>query len=114
MPDPIHQFEIHPIIPIKIFGWDASFTNSSLYMLVAVVLITAFFMLSMRSRALVPGRLQSMAEVGYEFVGTMLRESTGQAGMKYFPLVFTLFMFIFVSNMLRVIPGFFTVTSHII
>jgi F-type H+-transporting ATPase subunit a len=114
MPDPIHQFEIHPILPIKIFGWDISFTNSSLFMLVAVVLITAFFMLSMRSRALVPGRLQSMAEVGYEFVGSMLRESTGQAGMKYFPLVFTLFMFIFVSNMLGMIPGFFTVTSHIV
>ena len=61
MPDPIHQFEIHPILPIKIFGWDISFTNSSLFMLLTVVLITAFFMLSMRSRALVPGRLQSMA-----------------------------------------------------
>jgi F-type H+-transporting ATPase subunit a len=113
MPDPIHQFDIHRILPINIFGWDVSFTNSSLFMLVAVVLITAFFMLSMRSRALVPGRLQSVAEVGYEFVGTMLRESAGQAGMKYFPLVFTLFMFIFVCNMLGMIPGFFTVTSHI-
>jgi len=114
MPDPIHQFEIHPILPIKIFGWDISFTNSSLFMLLTVVLITAFFMLSMRSRALVPGRLQSMAEVGYEFVGNMLRESTGHAGMKYFPLVFTLFTFIFVCNMLGMIPGFFTVTSHIV
>jgi len=114
MPDPIHQFEIHTIVPIKIFGWDISFTNSSLFMLLTVVLITAFFMLSMRSRALVPGRLQSMAEVGYEFVGNMLRESTGHAGMKYFPLVFTLFTFIFVCNMLGMIPGFFTVTSHIV
>jgi len=114
MPDPIHQFEIHPILPIKLCGWDFSFTNSSLFMLLTVVLITAFFMLSMRSRALVPGRLQSMAEVGYEFVGNMLRESTGHAGMKYFPLVFTLFTFIFVCNMLGMIPGFFTVTSHIV
>ena len=114
MPDPIHQFEIHKIIPINIFGWDVSFTNSSLFMLVAVVLIVAFFMLSMRSRALVPGRLQSMAEIGYEFVAGMLRESTGHSGMKYFPLVFTLFMFIFVCNMLGMIPGVFTVTSHII
>jgi F-type H+-transporting ATPase subunit a len=114
MPDPIHQFEIHKIIPINIFGWDVSFTNSSLFMLVAVVLIVAFFMLSMRSRALVPGRLQSMAEVGYEFVAGMLRESTGHSGMKYFPLVFTLFMFIFTCNMLGMIPGFFTVTSHIV
>jgi F-type H+-transporting ATPase subunit a len=114
MPDPIHQFELHRIVPIKIFGWDVSFTNSSLFMLASVVLITAFFMLSMRSRSLVPGRLQSMAEVTHEFVADMLRESTGSAGMKYFPFVFTLFMFIFTCNMLGMIPGFFTVTSHII
>jgi len=114
MPDPIHQFEIHPIVPIKIFGWDVSFTNSSLFMLVAVILISAFFMLSMRSRALVPGRMQSMAEVGYEFVAGMLRDSTGHGGMKYFPLVFTLFMFIFTCNMLGMIPGVFTVTSQIV
>ena len=81
MPDPIHQFELHPIVPIKIFGWDVSFTNSSLFMVASVVLITAFFMLSMRSRSLVPGRLQSMAEVTHEFVADMLRESTGSAGM---------------------------------
>jgi F-type H+-transporting ATPase subunit a len=114
MPDPIHQFELHPIVPIKIFGWDVSFTNSSLFMLASVVLITAFFMLSMRSRALVPGRLQSMAEVTHEFVAGMLRESTGSAGMKYFPFVFTIFMFVFTCNMVGMIPGFFTVTSHII
>jgi F-type H+-transporting ATPase subunit a len=83
-------------------------------MLASVLLITAFFMLSMRSRSLVPGRLQSMAEVTHEFVADMLRESTGSAGMKYFPFVFTIFMFIFTCNMLGMIPGFFTVTSHII
>jgi F-type H+-transporting ATPase subunit a len=114
MPDPIHQFEIHKIVPIDIFGWDVSFTNSSLFMLVASVLIVGFFMLSMRSRALVPGRLQSVAEVTYEFVANMLRESTGHAGMKYLPFVFTLFTFIFVCNMFGMIPGFFTVTSHIV
>ena len=114
MPDPIHQFELHAIVPIKIFGWDVSFTNSSLFMLASVVLITAFFMLSMRSRSLVPGRMQSMAEVTHEFVAGMLRESTGSAGMKYFPFVFTIFMFVFTCNMVGMIPGFFTVTSHII
>jgi F-type H+-transporting ATPase subunit a len=114
MPDPIHQFELHPIVPIKVFGWDVSFTNSSLFMLTSVVLVTAFFMLSMRSRALVPGRMQSMAEIAHEFVAGMLRESTGSAGMRYFPFVFTLFMFIFTCNMLGMIPGFFTVTSQII
>jgi F-type H+-transporting ATPase subunit a len=114
MPDPIHQFEIHPILPIKLFGWDVSFTNSSLFMLLAVILTVGFFMASMRTRSLVPTRMQSVAEITHEFVANMLRESTGQAGMKYFPLVFTLFLFIFVANMLGMIPGFFTVTSHII
>ncbi|HKD56644.1 MAG TPA: F0F1 ATP synthase subunit A [Hyphomicrobiaceae bacterium] len=114
MPDPIHQFELHPIVPIKIFGWDVSFTNSSLFMLASVVLIIAFFMVSMRSRSLVPGRMQSMAEVTHEFVAGMLRDSTGSAGMKYFPFVFTIFMFVFTCNMVGMIPGFFTVTSHII
>jgi len=114
MPDPIHQFELHPIVPIKVFGWDVSFTNSSLFMLASVLLITAFFMLSMRARALVPGRLQSLAEITHEFVAGMVRECTGSAGMAFFPLVFTIFMFIFTCNMLGMIPGFFTVTSHII
>ncbi len=114
MPDPIHQFEIHRLIPIEIFGLDVSFTNSSAFMLLAVLLVAGFFMLSLRGRSLVPNRLQSMAEVSYEFVANMLRESTGSAGMKYFPLVFTLFIFIFVANMLGMIPGFFTVTSHIV
>ncbi len=114
MPDPIHQFEIHPIVPINIFGWDVSFTNSSLFMLLAVLLTAGFFIVSMRTRSLVPTRLQSLAEVTYEFVAGMLRESTGHAGMQYFPLVFTLFVFIFVCNMMGMIPGFFTVTSHIV
>ncbi len=114
MPDPIHQFEIQPIVPIKIFGWDATFTNSSLFMLIAVFLVASFFILSMRGRSLVPTRVQSLAEVTYEFVAGMLRESAGQSGMKYFPLVFTLFIFIFTANMLGMIPGFFTVTSHIV
>lgn len=114
MPDPIHQFEIHSLLPLKLFGWDVSFTNSSLYMVVAVLVIAAFFALSMRARALVPGRLQSVAEVSHEFVAGMLRDSAGEAGMKYFPLVFTLFIFIFAANMLGMIPGAFTVTSHIV
>ena len=114
MPDPIHQFEIHPLIPIKVFGWDVSFTNSSAFMLLAVILITAFLMTAMRGRSLVPTRLQSMAEISHEFVAGMLRDSIGKEGMKFFPFVFALFIFIFVCNMLGMIPGFFTVTSHIV
>ena len=114
MPDPIHQFEIHRIIPIKIFGWDASFTNASLFMLLAVLLICGFFVVSMQTRSLVPSRLQSLAEISYEFVGNMLRDSVGRAGAKYFPFVFTIFIFVFTANTLGLIPGFFTVTSHIV
>jgi F-type H+-transporting ATPase subunit a len=114
MPDPIHQFEIHPIVPIKIFGWDASFTNSSLFMLLAVLLTAGFFIVSMQTRSLVPTRLQSVAEIGYEFVANMLRESVGHGGMKYFPFVFSIFIFVFMANALGLIPGFFSVTSHII
>ena len=114
MPDPIHQFEIHPILPIKLFGWDVSFTNSSLYMVLAVLLIAGFYMVSMRARSLVPTRIQSVAEISHEFVAGMLRDSAGHSGMKYFPFVFSLFMFIFAANMLGMIPGAFTVTSHIV
>ena len=114
MPDPIHQFDIHRIIPINIGGWDVSFTNSSAFMLLAVLLAVGFLMVAMRGRSLVPTRLQSMAEISYEFIANMLRDSIGEEGMNYFPFVFTLFIFIFFCNMLGMIPGAFTVTSHII
>ena len=114
MPDPIHQFDIHRIIPINIGGWDVSFTNASLFMVVAVLVTFGFFMFATRARALVPTRLQSVAEISYEFVANMLRDSIGREGMKYFPFVFALFIFIFVCNMLGMIPGAFTVTSHIV
>jgi F-type H+-transporting ATPase subunit a len=114
MPDPIHQFDIHRLVPINLFGWDVSFTNSSLFMVLAVLATVAFFMIATNARSLVPTRLQSVAEISYEFVANMLRESIGSEGMKYFPFVFTLFIFIFVCNMLGMIPGAFTVTSHIV
>jgi len=114
MPDPIHQFDLHRIVPINLFGWDVSFTNSAAFMVLAVLLTTSFFMVATRARSLVPTRLQSVAEISYEFVAGMLRESIGKEGMKYFPFVFALFIFIFVCNMLGMIPGAFTVTSHIV
>jgi F-type H+-transporting ATPase subunit a len=113
MPDPIHQFDIHTILPIKVLGWDVSFTNSAAFMLLAVLLTTSFFMVATWGRSLVPTRLQSVAEVGYEFVAGMLRDSMGKEGMKFFPFVFALFAFVFTCNMLGMIPGAFTVTSHI-
>lgn len=114
MPDPIHQFEIHTLIPIKLFGYDVSFTNASLFMLLAVLLTVAFLTYSMRAHSLVPTRLQSVSEVVHEFVTSMLNDSVGHGGAKYFPLVFTIFIFVFMCNMLGLIPGAFTVTSHII
>jgi len=112
--DPMHQFEIKRQIAIDVFGIDASFTNSSLFMVVAVVAISAFLILSMRGRALVPGRMQSLAELSYEFVANMVRDNVGTAGQRYFPFIFTLFMFVLFCNMLGMIPYTFTVTSHII
>ena len=108
------QFEIKRLIPIDLFGVDASFTNSSLFMVIAVGLITAFLFFAMGRRQLVPGRLQSMAELSYEYIANMVRENLGEEGMKYFPWVFTIFMFILTLNLLGMIPHSFTVTSHII
>jgi F-type H+-transporting ATPase subunit a len=114
LPDPMHQFEIKRIFPFEVFGFDASFTNSALFMVIAATIITLFTLLAMRRGALVPGRLQSMAEISYEFVASMVRDNVGTEGMKYFPFVFTLFMFVLTLNMLGLLPYSFTVTSHII
>jgi F-type H+-transporting ATPase subunit a len=113
---PIHQFEINTLIPFKVFGVDASFTNSSLYMVVALTLISFFLISAMRRGALVPGRIQSMAELTYTFVADTVRENVGEEGIKFFPLVFSLFIFVLVLNVLGMIPipgVTFTVTSHI-
>jgi F-type H+-transporting ATPase subunit a len=112
--NPLSQFEIRRIVPIEIGGYDLSFTNSSAYMVLAAALITVFFTASMGARAMVPGRLQSLQEMAYEFIAGMLRDNVGSEGRPYFPFVFTLFMFILFCNLLGMIPFTFTVTSHII
>jgi F-type H+-transporting ATPase subunit a len=112
--DPMHQFEIVRILPISIGNLDVSFTNSALHMVVVVALISLFTIGSMRGRALVPGRMQSLAELSYEFIANMVRQNAGSEGMKFFPFVFSLFMFILFANMIGMIPYSFTVTSHII
>ncbi len=111
---PLAQFEIHQWISIEPFGIDLSFTNSALFMTIAVVLATSFLMLGTRRNALVPGRWQSVAELSYEFIANMIRDNVGQGGRRYFPFIFTLFMFVFFGNMLGMIPYSFTYTSHII
>ncbi|HMA51872.1 MAG TPA: F0F1 ATP synthase subunit A [Magnetospirillaceae bacterium] len=114
MANPVEQFKIEPLIPLEIGGVNVSFTNSSLWMVVAVILSTAFLTLSVSGRALVPGRWQSMAELMYEFVANMIRDNVGSEGRKYFPFVFSLFMFVLFGNLLGMIPYTFTYTSHII
>jgi F-type H+-transporting ATPase subunit a len=111
---PLTQFEIKRLVDIDIGGLDVSFTNSSLMMVIVLVLVTALLTLSMRGRAMVPGRWQSIAELSYEFIANMLRENVGSEGRQYFPFVFTLFMFIVTSNLLGLLPYSFTVTSHIV
>jgi F-type H+-transporting ATPase subunit a len=111
---PLEQFAIRRVVDLHIGGLDVSITNSSIVMAIAVILATAFLTLSMSGAALVPGRWQSMAELSYEFIAKMVRENVGHEGMRYFPFIFTLFMFILFCNLLGLIPYSFTATSHII
>ncbi len=115
MADPISQFEIIDLVPLgKIGNVEISFTNSALFMVVAVC-ITAFLLLGATAgRQIVPGRLQSSAEVVHEFVANMIRSTAGEEGLRFFPLVFSLFMFILIANVVGLIPYSFTVTSHIV
>ena len=113
--DPIHQFEIKNLFTLGHFGGhEIAFTNSAAYMLLAVVLTAALMLGGTAGRRLVPSRMQSMAELSYEFIADMLRSTAGEQGMKFFPLVFTIFMFVFVSNIVGIVPYTFTVASHII
>jgi F-type H+-transporting ATPase subunit a len=112
--DPIHQFHITKLVPIEIGGLDFSFTNSSLFMVLTAAGAGAFLYLTTSSRSLIPSRMQSVSEMSYEFVANMLRDAAGSHGMKFFPLVFSLFMFVLVANLLGLFPYFYTVTSQII
>ncbi len=114
MANPVEQFQIEPLVPLHVGGVNISFTNSALLMVISISLTMAFLTLSVRSRALVPGRWQSMAEVFYEFVANMVRDNVGSEGRKFFPFIFTLFMFLLFGDLLGLVPYSFTYTSHII
>ncbi len=113
-PSPLEQFAIKRLYEVHIGSLDVSITNSAVFMFVAIALITAFLTLGMRQHALVPGRWQSMVELSYEFIAKMVRDNVGNDGMRYFPFIFTLFMFILFCNLIGMVPFTFTVTSHII
>ncbi len=115
MADPIHQFEIQKLVTLgHIGGHEIAFTNSALFMAITVVGIAALLVGGSSARALVPGRMQSVAELSYEFVANTIQSTAGKEGMKFFPLVFSLFMFVLIANVIGLIPYTFTVTSHII
>ena len=114
MASPVEQFKLKPLVPIEIGGVDLSYTNSALFMTIAVVLVGVFLTQSMRGRHLVPNRWQSMAELSYEFIANMVREQVGSDGRPYFPFVFALFMFILFGNLLGMVPYSYTFTSQII
>ena len=111
---PFEQFVVHRLVPLQIGNVDASFTNASLWMALAVLLATLLMTLAVNKSALVPSRWQSVAEVAYEFVAGMVRDNVGDAGKKYFPFVFALFMFILFCNLLGLVPYSFTPTSQIV
>jgi len=114
MHNPMEQFEIKRLLDFKIGSLDASFTNSATWMVIAVILATTVFVYGMRQRALVPGKLQSVAELGYEFIAGMVRDNVGDEGKKYFPFILSLFIFILFCNILGLVPYSYTVTSQIV
>lgn len=110
--DPIHQFAITDIVSFGDGG--VSLTNSALFMILTVAVIVLYLLFSTSSRSIVPNRLQMVSEMLYEFVANMVRDAAGNEGMKFFPFVFSLFMFVLVANLFGMFPFFFTITSHII
>lgn len=114
---PLAQFKIKPLIEIPLGdnpGITGDFTNSSLMMIIAVISISVFLAMGIRKGAMVPGRWQSMTELSYEFIANLIRDTVGAEGRKYFPIIFTLFMFVLFGNMIGMLPYAFTFTSHII
>lgn len=110
---PLAQFEIKELVPIEVAGNNISFSNSALMMVITITVIILLMMVGTRKRAMVPGRWQSLAELCYEFVANLIRDTVGNEGRKYFPFIFSLFMFILIGNMLGMVPYSFTFTSHI-
>ena len=114
MASPLTQFEIKKIIPLEFFGYDISFTNSSLAMLSTTIVISLFLILGLSKMSLIPSKRQSIVEISYEFIANMINDNVGKDGMKYLSFIFTLFLFILLGNLLGMLPYSFTWTSHII
>jgi F-type H+-transporting ATPase subunit a len=114
MESPLEQFAIRPLFHLPVAGYDLAFTNSSLAMLIAFLVTAWLFTAGTAKAALVPGRLQSTAETMYQFIESMIDDNIGHHGHAFFPLIFSIFMIVLLGNVLGMIPGNFTYTSHII
>lgn len=113
MSNPMEQFNVEPIVPIKVGGYDISFTNSSLFMVLAVVFCSFVFLMCLRHRTVVPGKAQAFVEMIYDFIHNLVRENIGAEGLKYFSFIFSLFLFVAFGNVLGLFPYAFTFTSHV-
>ncbi|TFU06451.1 F0F1 ATP synthase subunit A [Polymorphobacter arshaanensis] len=113
MASPLEQFELHKLVTADVMGYDVSFTNSAMFMVVTVVLVGLFLVLGMRNAKLIPGRWQTAVESMHEFVVGMVDENIGPNGRKYVPFIFALFMFVLFANLIGLIPFAFTTTSHL-
>ncbi len=111
---PLDQFEINPLVNFEVGGVDLAFTNSSVSMVITVLFITLFLTLTVNPRSIVPSRMQLISELCYNFIAQLLNDTVGDQGKRYFPFVFSLFMFVLIGNMVGMIPYQFTFTSHII
>ena len=113
--NPMHQFNVHKIGPeIKINGIDLSFTNSSLFMLLSAIFILLFLLFGTKEKKIIPGKIQLISEMLYNFIGKMINDTAGKKAKPYFPFIFSLFIFVLFCNMIGMLPYSFTVTSHII
>ena len=108
MKSPVEQFTIKTLVPLEAFGYDISFTNASLFMVLSVIVSSLFLYLGIKKSSLIPNRFQSSVELLYEFVSNMVKENVGTGGKKYFPFIFSLFMFILFGNLLGMIPYSYT------
>jgi len=111
---PLAQFEVTKMVDLQIAGLDLHITNSAIWMMAATALVIVFTTVFISRRAMVPGRMQSLVEISYEFVANMIKDNVGHEGRPYFPFIFTLFMFILACNMLGMLPFSFTVTSQVV
>ena len=113
MSNPLEQFEIKPIIPLEIRGFDLSFSNSSLAMVISATMIVLLFAICLRKREIVPNLSQSVPEALYEFIYNLVKTNVGKEGLKYFSFIFCLFLFVACGNVFGLFPYSFTFTSHI-